>query len=132
RSAVDQDMHTAELLRRLVDHAVNLFLAGDIGGKREDAPIGLAGQLPRRRLQVTLIPRNNRNVDPFFGQFSRNSFAHTPTPAGPPRPACPAGALSLTTETHATLRSWRRYKSLLASQCIVFSGGLAQVRYRRA
>src|SRR5262245_18968994 len=119
-------MHTAELLRRLVDHAVNLFLAGDIGGKREDAPIGLAGQLPRRRLQVTLIPRNNRNVDPFFGQFSRNSFADTPTPARHD------GALALQSEIHATLRSWRRYKSLLASQCIVFSGGLAQVRYRRA
>src|SRR5262245_23285652 len=110
-------MHAAQLLRRLVDHAVNLLLAGDIGGERDNAPVRLAGQLPRSRLQACLVPRNNRKIDPFLGQFSRNCFADASTPARHD------GALALQSEIHGILPSWRRYRSLLASPSIVLPAG---------
>ena len=97
--AVDQDVHAAQLLRRLGDHAVHLLLAGDIGGKGDDAPVRLGRQLPRRRLQIRLVPRNDRHIDPFARQFPRDGFADAPTTAGHDR------MLALQSEIHGILHS---------------------------
>ena len=41
-----------------------------------------ARQLPRRRLQIRLVPRHDRHIDPFASQFPRDGFADAPTAAG--------------------------------------------------
>ena len=79
--AVNEDVQAAQLLRRLGDHAVHLLLPGDIGCEGNDAPVRLDSQLPRRRLQIPLVPRHDRHIDPFASQFPRNDFADAPTAA---------------------------------------------------
>ena len=68
-------------LRRLGDHAVHLLFAGDIGCEGNDAPVRLGSQLPRRHLQIPLVPRHDRHIDPFASQFPRNGFANASTAA---------------------------------------------------
>ena len=79
--AVHQDVQAAQLLCRLGDHAVHLLLAGDIGCEGYDAPVRLGSQLPRRRLQIRLVPRHDRHIGPFASEFPRDGFANAPTTA---------------------------------------------------
>jgi hypothetical protein len=106
-------VQAAQLLCRLGDHAVHLLLAGDIGCEGNDAPVRLASQLPRRRLQVSLVPRHDRHIDPFASQFSRNGFANAPTTAGHDR------MLALQSEVHDTFSPWWRERNFIASLLIV-------------
>ena len=95
--AVDQDVQAAQLRCRLGDHAVDLLLAGDIGRERNDAPVRLGSQFPRRRLQIRLVPRHDRHIGPLASQFPRDGFADTPTAAGYDR------MLALQSEIHGIL-----------------------------
>src|SRR5271166_2889532 len=115
--AVDQDVQAAQLLRRLGDHAVHLLLAGDIGCEGNNAPVRLGSQLPRRRLQIPLVPRHDRHIDPFASQFPRNGFADAATAAGHDR------MLALQPEVHGTLCPWWRDRNFIASLLIVLSEG---------
>ena len=54
-------------------------------------------QLPRRRLQIPLVPRHDRHIDPFASQFPRNGFADAPAAAGHNR------MFALQSEVHGTL-----------------------------
>jgi hypothetical protein len=111
--AVNQDVQAAQLLRRLGDHAVHLLLAGDIGCEGNDAPVRLGSQLPRRRLQIPLVPRHDRHIDPFASQFPRNGFANAPTAARHDR------MLALQPEVHGTLSPWWCDRNFIASLLIV-------------
>src|SRR5206468_316236 len=113
--AVNQDVQAAQLLRRLGDHAVHLLLAGDIGCEGNDAPVRLGSQLPRRRLQIPLVPRHDRHIDPFASQFPRNRFANAPTAASYDR------TLAFQSEVHGTLSLWRPDCDFIASLLIVLS-----------
>ena len=95
--AVDQDVQTAQLLRRLGDHALDLLPAGNVGNERKDAPVRCASQFPRRRLQIRLGARHDRHIDPFASQFPRNGFANAPTAASHNR------MLALQSEFHGSL-----------------------------
>ena len=61
-----------------------------------------AAQFPRRRLQIRLVPRHDRHIDPFAGQFPRDGFADAPTAAGHDR------MLALQSEVHGILSPCRR------------------------
>jgi hypothetical protein len=69
----------------------------DIGCEGNDAPVRLGSQLPRRRLQIRLVPRHDRHIGPFASQFPRDGFADTPTTAGHDR------MLVLQSEVHGIL-----------------------------
>src|SRR5262249_29788533 len=115
--AVDQDVQTAELMRRLGDYALHLLLAGDIGGEGQDAPVRRGSQLARGRLQIRLGPRHDRHIDPFAGQFPRNGFADAAAAAGHDR------MLALQSEVHGTLSPWRGGRGFVGSLLIVLSEG---------
>src|SRR5262245_14457309 len=89
-------MYGTQLLGHLGDHAVNLLPAGDVGHEREDAPVGLAAQLAGGCLQISLVSRNDRHLDPFAGQLSCDGFADTSTPARYD------GPLALQSEVHGS------------------------------
>src|SRR5262245_58568292 len=89
-------MYGTQLPGPLGDQAVNLLPAGDVGHEREDAPVGLATQLAGSCLQVSLVPRNDRHVDPLPGQLSRDGFADTSTSARHD------GPLALQSEVHGS------------------------------
>src|SRR6516225_9363885 len=95
--AVDQDVQTTQLPRRLGNHALHLLLAGNVGGKRKDAPVRGTSQLPRRRLQIRLGARHDRHIDPFASQFPRNGLADAATAASHDR------MLALQSEVHGSL-----------------------------
>jgi len=95
--AVDQDVQATQLLCRLGDDAVDLLLAGYIGCEGNDAPVRLGSQFPRRRLQIRLVPRDDRHIGPFASQFPRDGFADAPTTAGHDR------MLVLQSEVHGIL-----------------------------
>jgi hypothetical protein len=101
--------------RRLSDHAVHLLLAGDIGCEGNDAPVRLGSQLSRRRLQIPLVPRHDRHIDPFASQFPRYGFANAPTAASHDR------MLALQSEVHGTLSPWLRDRNFIASLLVVLS-----------
>ena len=111
--AVDQDVHATQLLRRIGDHAVHLFLAGDIGCERHDAPVCLGSQLPRRRLQIRLVPRYDRHIGPFASEFPRDGFANAPTTASHDR------MLVLQSEVHGII-SLVRVTAILLLHCLWF------------
>jgi hypothetical protein len=111
--AVNQDVQATQLLCRLGDHAVHLLLAGDIGCKRNDAPVRLSSQLSRRRLQIHLVPGYDRHIGPFASQFPRDGFANAPTTASHDR------MLVLQSEVHGTLSPWQRDRDSIASLLIV-------------
>src|SRR5215472_16326303 len=96
-TAVDQDVQTAQLMRRLGDYALHLFLAGDIGGEGQDAPVRRGSKLPRRRLQIPLGARHDRDINPFASQFPRNGLPNAAAAAGHDR------MLVLQSEVHGIL-----------------------------
>src|SRR5205823_277781 len=83
------------------------LLTGDIGCEGDDAPVRLGSQLARRRLQIHLVPRHDRHIGPFAGQFPRDGLANAPTAAGHDR------MLVLQSEVHGILSPWRRDQILL-------------------
>src|SRR5262245_32403371 len=89
-------MYGAQLLGYLGDHAVNLLPAGDVGNEWEDATVGLAAQLAGSCLQISLVARNDRHLDPFPGQLSCDGLAGTATSA------CHDGPLALQSEVHGS------------------------------
>ena len=72
-------------------------------------------QLPRRRLQIPLVPRHDRHIDTFARQFPRDGFANTPTTASDDR------MLALQSEVHGVLHSWRPDSNFAAKLSIVLS-----------
>jgi hypothetical protein len=89
-------MYGTQVLGHLGDHTVNLLPAGDVGDEREDASVGLAAQLAGGCLQISPVPRDDRHVDPFPGQFSCDGFADPPTTARHD------GPLALQSEVHGS------------------------------
>src|SRR6266404_9276876 len=110
-----RNVQTAQLLCRLGDHAVHLLLAGDIGCEGNDAPVRRGRQLSRSCLQIPLVPRHDRHIDPFASQFPRNGLANSPTAASHDR------MLALQSEVHGTLFPWRRDRDDLLLHCSLFS-----------
>src|SRR6202011_4612820 len=88
---------------------------GDIGCKRNDAPVRLSSQLSRRRLQIHLVPRHDRHIGPFASQFPRDGFANAPTTASHDR------MLTLQSEVHGILSPCRSDRDFAAPLLIVLS-----------
>src|ERR1043166_3494363 len=86
-----------QLPRRLGDRALHLFPAGDIGGKRDDAPVRLMRKLTRRCLQALLVARDDRHIHALARQFPRNGLADAPAAAGDD------GMFALQSEIHGKL-----------------------------
>jgi hypothetical protein len=116
-------MYGTQLLGHLGDHAVDLLPAGDVGHEGKNAPVGLAAKLAGSCLQISLIPGNDRHLDPFPGQLSCDGFADTSTTARY------EGPLALQSEVHGSFSplSARQYSGPTTTHCCPIRKG-AQVR----
>src|SRR6516162_10800930 len=83
-------------------------------------------QLPRRRLQIPLVPRYDRHIDPFASEFPRNGFANAPTAAGHDR------IFALQSEVHSTPSPWRRDRENALRVAAQWLTAAAVNRVRRA
>jgi hypothetical protein len=111
-------VHAAELPCRLGDHALHLLLRCDVGCDGEDAPVRFGSQLSCRRLESLLVPRHDRDIDAFPGQFPRNGFADAPAPASHDR------MLALQSQIHGISSPSRCDRNFALSLLIVFRGKL--------
>ena len=83
---VDEDVHPAELLDRMVDHALRLCGIGDVGLDRDGPPSGLPDQLGGL-LETVDAACSEHDVGPCFGQRQRNRLADATRTAGDERDA---------------------------------------------
>src|SRR6516164_3441845 len=100
RSAIDEDIYTAHLPRRRGDHLFDLLTARYVSCNRDDPPIGLGSELFRRRCEIRPSACDDRYVDAFASQFSRDCLANSTAAASY---NC---MLTLQSEIHGACSGW--------------------------
>jgi hypothetical protein len=82
RSVIDQNIDAAQVGHGILNHLFHRLTIGRIGGNGNDPPASRPCHLLGRGLQRVTTPTADHHVDPFTGQFQRNSFANSSTAAG--------------------------------------------------
>ena len=71
---IDQDIHPAKLFERLLDHAIDLSLVGQVGGNREH--FGVQGlDLVGARVEFLGPPRHQHEPGALLGKSLRHGLA---------------------------------------------------------
>src|SRR5262249_8140701 len=85
RSAVDENVHAAELSGGLLHHRLHLLTARDVSRDGNDSAPCLGGQLRRRGLEKRFRARSRDDVGTLPAQLTRDGFADAAAAAGDDR-----------------------------------------------